>query len=538
MDRSTEDSKGPLPAIWVSLALLVCFSALFMTFKSESLEAVDGAGRAFGVLDRDTPTIHGNNHMLFEVNLDAFHKMVGVFAEDPKTRMDFYKRSSLLNSLTGAAAIVLAFLIGLELMGNLRAALFGSLLTGLSISFSLHATNPNEPMPGIFLSCLALYLCLRSNWLLIVLAGGFFAYSMACYQSMAAFGPAAAIALFWPKDGQSLRFSNTLKPALLLTSFLLFTVLIYTWAYSQFLGISNLSEAAERFKEMHGKGDKGIWGAPTLADLVRIVHSWPTQVFALPFSGFRETYLVAEDSKLELLKYLVLAGTTYGLMALGFVYFWSEIKMRAAGALRNFAIICSMIFIPLLAAFYWDPHYNKLWIQPSIGLLMLSSAWVDSNRIKIPWKTYYIPAFAVLLLIWNLKEKIIPNAIGNDELVSTLEIWDQSIPEDAAVIVEWNKEGIYFSRLFPAKRDFFYLSSEAVYSSEKEVITSIHSKHDDPNKKLYFIGLLHLDEREWEPFLGDQLQLRYESFEPFRKNAERVSESSENPLFHVILDDK
>lgn len=509
---------------WVLFAASLTWLGLWRT---SDLTIVDGAARCLEVYATETIQVHGNNHLLYPVNQAAFHAVVEAVAGPAQDRLAFFRRSAWLNVIAGAAAVTLTSALARALGARRGMAVLAGLALLSSTAFNLQATSPNETILPLSLSLLGLWLCVASQgatrWAAAALAGGVFAYAMASYQSMAAWGPAAALALCWPRQPGDRWRRGIARAALLGVSFLGSVALIYGWAYHAFGGLDSTGAMLARFFELDGAGDKQVWGHFSVANVLLLPLSLPHMVWAQTFGGVRQTYLHGEGMGMAWLHLLISSSLIYGLSAWAI---WRAVPSLKSWPMRSWAILATMTLLPLLPLTYWTPFYNKLWLQPlvglCIGLALVASHAIDYQPVRQRRWVCVGAAALALILGWNTIASLRPSAQGQAEVLQTVAAWDQSIPADALVFTEWNAESVHFAKLYPAERRLtdiiavaVDLPSAALHAEMAQQITEAHHA----GRSVYFIGILQHDQTAWEHFYERALQLPYDDFAPYREQA-------------------
>ena len=185
--------------------------ALYATFPSNQYTAVDGSLRCLPYMNSTKWELHGNNHMLYPVNVMLWSRiMATLFNMKPKDPFDFIRIIELMNSFFAAVGVAMFFLILKKATSNIKISILGACALAFSNAFIVNAVNSNEPMVGFTISTLAIistYAWLKSDRIFLGFIGAFLlSFSMATYQSMFLIAPSLiALSILFPYT----RIANT-----------------------------------------------------------------------------------------------------------------------------------------------------------------------------------------------------------------------------------------------------------------------------------------------------------------------------------------
>lgn len=504
------------------LALLALMTfLLFAALRSRHYTSVDGAVRCVEVFHRQEPFVHENNHLLYPVNVFAWHRLSGWMGLRAETPLEYLRLTQLMNG--AAAAVTLAAFAALLWLATAswQAALTGAALLGLSRAFLLHATNSSEPMVGLMWSCLALLLLAlarRSGSLLpAALAGALFALALATYQSMALAAPIGLVLCLARRPGEPRRPLRLLAAAI--AGGLLGTALIYGLAYG-LTGTGTAGAMVRRFFSMGGAA--GTFGGLSLRKTVLLPLGLANNLIpVLPadFSGFNSLLrnpVAALRAGLAVLVLLAWAA----LVAVRTRRAWDRLpdssRLGIAAALTG-------VLTTVIAPLAWEPLYDKLWLQPLACLLFLLVVALVSGAF--PRRGRDAGDLLALLLAANLGWAWESHRRDSPRLREAEQVARQVEPRDL-LIRDWDQVSVLYGALWGDARDrhTFDFPTRAVRSGPG-VLDELRQEMDGARARggrIWFLGILDQPPGPWEEFLGKKAGVPYESLETYRRETRIV----------------
>ena len=347
------------------------------------------------------------------------------------------------------------------------------------------------------------------------------ALAMASYQSMVFLGLACGlVALLWPADGnQTLSRIRIDRAVVLALSFLVGTLLIYGACY-WLAGIHTLQQVRDVFFTVPARD---VCGGLSLAKAMNLpVGLANAVVISIPhdYEGLRWLFRT---------QHLWLFRALFSVAGIAGILLWGSCRRPTASAptwLRPFTIACwSSLALGLGLQFYWQPLYDKLWLQPLWILALLlftSTAFVArlsrSSRLALA-------AFAVACLTANLGAAIHsarwpwPNFDEANRVATMLG------PNDL-VITDWSSVALLYGRIWAGdarSMDFPTTTCARLSAGLKEMETKMSDTRAHGGN-VYFLGTLDLTDAVWEPFLGKHCGVPYPSLQTYRDQARTVAD--------------
>ena len=521
---STTELKLPRTPI-LFICIVVAFFAFYARLASNNYTAVDGGVRCLDVFFAGQPFIHGNNHMLYPYHIYVFNKALSSCGLTASDAIQYFHLSIFLNAAAAAMALGVLFLIMLDLGISDKLSVLGVTLLAFSDSFAINATNPNEPMAGLCLSAIAVWLSLvadrRRSFFLSCLSGCVFAYAMATYQSMIFWLPAVlAVYVFKLWKEKDNKLSCFILLGAVVSAFLISTIVIYGYAYDRFYHISGFSRCFARFLQADGFGH-GAWGKFSLINFPMLFPGLVQAFFHLPFAGLRQTFLDPASVKLWILPFVVVAV----LCAMLLFVIQRLIKQQDLNKWIWFMLLL-FVMIPSVCPFYWTITYSKLWLQPLAAFAVLTAFSLSAlnkvvaNGQKRQWIIGFVIAFSAIMLTWNEVTVLLPNHHGTPEVDTIMSQIDMNVEDNSLVFTNWDAVGVTFSHLYPRSREIISLPALVIETRPSGLQKFMDAKIADAVKQgrhVYFLGVLDTARTDWDAFFKSQLGVDYDSFEKYRK---------------------
>ena len=352
-------------------------------------------------------------------------------------------------------------------------------------------------------------------------AGLLLALAMASYQSMVFIGVACGlVALLWPAEGEQTASRIRIdRAAVLALSFLAGTLLIYGACY-WLAGAHTLQQVREVFFTVPAKD---VYGGLSIAKAMNLpVGLANAVVVSIPhdYEGLRWLFRT---------QHFWIARTLMTVAVIAVVFLWSSFRKAGASVpawLRPFTIACwSSLALGLGLQFYWQPLYDKLWLQPLWILALLAftrSAFVARlSRVS----KFALAGLAVAGVALNLGAAIHsargpwPN-FDEANRVATL------IGPNDFVITDWSSVALLYGRIWAGdarSMDFPTTTCARVSTGLHEMEKRISATRARGGN-VYFLGTLDLTESVWEPFLGEHCGVPYASVQTYREQARTVAQ--------------
>lgn len=518
------------------LIIILFFALLYNIFNSNSYTVADGNMRCVEVFNAGKPYLHGNNHMLYPVNIYYFNKFLERFGIKSEDGFKYFRHSEIMNAVAGALSLGIVYLILSALTGSSLYSILGVLCLGFTKTFLECATNPNEAMVGFFFNVLSIwffYLSISRNKIIYsCLSGAFLSYAIATYSAMSS-GAAVILVyiykIFLDKDNRVYYVKLTF---FYLVSLFAGIVIIYGISYNVFLHITNFREGLKQFLRPYyiEEGRKTVWGTLYLKNFILIFYAFIQAIFQLPYYELREAFLGEHKNygvALVLVVPIMLTAGTWIML--------SDASLRLIKAGRKYAGTTIFLIIFLAGAvsypLYIQANHSKLWSQP-IAVFVVLATWVfatsfridiyrnNARRIKI-----FLSIFFIIMMAWNISNVLIPNHAGEKDLVTLASNFDDLIEKNSLVFIEWDRVGPIFGIFFKGQRDTVSVPTLVMTMLKHRVVEYIDSeieKAKGNNRQVYFIGLLNKPKYKWNLFFG-KMGISYESFQKYRDRTKLVA---------------
>ena len=525
-------------------ALIVGAAALlvFVGLRTRQYTDVDGALRCLEVFRHPGVFFGGNNHLLYPLDVLAWTRLAGFLGANVRDAESFIRVTQGLNALAAAATIALVYWLVAGATASRGAALAAAAAVAFSRAFLLHATNAAEPMVGLFLSLLALASAelgvRRGRAWPIAAAGIALALSMATYESMVLVAP-AAVALCLVSDGEARPRPKThpgpRRVGVMVVSAAISGLAIYGLAYAA-SGTGGPGEMVRRFVTVPGAG---IWGGLRLSKLANAPLGGVNAVVpALPrgYAGLR-TLLRSPEQRVALawISLLIVgAGAAVVAMLVRARRAWSAFPAdrRRMGASLAVGLIFALV-VPL----YWDPVYDKLWLQPlalaaCLGAVALAPVGVAPPRSgRRTAVTALVVGLAAVNLGWAVpaSRKRSPYLEPARQVAATVRAGD-------LVVHDWDPVSVLYTSMWPESARQVDFISAAIELGQTE-LTGLRDAVAAAQRRggtVYFLGVLDEPRAAWNAFVGHFSHIPYEALDGYRDSA-RIVASFPAPVGQVTL---
>ncbi len=520
---------------WIqSTILFFSFLLFYATFRSPDLMAVDGPPRSCEVYHRQEIFFHGNNHLLYPVNVRMWDRLMRLLLDECEDPLQFARRTQLMNGFAAAASVAVMFLLVRGGTGSRGIAIWAACAYGFSRAVLLHATNAAEPPVGLLMSFSAVAAAAMARkagrvWL-AALAGVLLAAAMATYQTMILVGPAvlllcAARTAGQPASGVSVSRDQALRVIGLLAGSTVGVVGIYAWAYSR-QGISGFGALLQRFLTVDGGTE--VYGGLSVSKAVNTPIGLVGNLFyAYPsdYAGLR--WLLrnhATDGWAVWLLVLLLANVVGAVVLAGLVWRrWGSLSrsQRLPLVAASFGLAFTLV-----GPIYWNPTYDKLWLQPIAAIVLLvgfalAALPPSRNRRAIMAGCMTMVFMEVLSnCLW-----VIPNFSQETPYLHEAQKVNEMLRPDDLLIDDWDRVSILYVTLYGFGRPQLCLPS-AAYERGAAVIDDLREmirRAETRGGRVYFLGVMDHTEASWQPFLGAHLHVPYHALDEFRDRCRPVA---------------
>ncbi len=523
--------------IFPFIGVWIVFAFVYLTLRSNQFTAVDGALRGMQVYWRRPPYIGSNNHLLYPANVYAWSEFLKTLGAGWNGPIAFVRLIQAMNAFFGAGAVALVYLLIRRLAGVNASAMAGALIFGLSHAVLMHAANSAEPVVGLFVSLAASAIAIEGisqnkiGWLM--LSGFLLALALANYESMFLIAPPLLLMasllsgpdcapeelpfsqLDFPSglDEAAIRLKRVFAMA---AGFFIGVIAIYGTAF-YCAGIHSPRAMILRFLSMGG--GRKVYGGWSISKAVNFPAGFIGNLFGiLPrnYGGLR--LLVREDRLARLTLILVLgivlaaaAATIYSGLIQKARKFMPRLTVRillGAGA--------SFVFFPNI---YWDPTYDKLWLQPLAVIVVFAA--VSADKLE-GWRYKAAGVMAALIIIGegaiNLPKAWAEHTRPTACLEDARAVANLARPTDK-VVADFDPVSTLWLALYDDRP-----SRSLVFPAENPSV-SLSTLRDWTNQcglsgcRILFINVLTQSRSVWNGFLGNRVGVPYGALDDYRLTA-------------------
>ncbi|HMD31866.1 MAG TPA: hypothetical protein VKG84_08135 [Candidatus Acidoferrales bacterium] len=536
------DWRGP---VLIPALVFLAFAWLFVMLRSNDTFAVDGSSRCLDVYRRGTLFFHPNNHLLYPANVLAWTRMAAVLGMKPDGPIEYFALVEVMNCLAGAGALgILSFLM-YQATSSWSWAIAGTAGYGLSKGFLESATNPNEPMVGLFWSFLAVLAAsasfkVKSNWPATV-SGLLFSLAMASYQTMILLAP-AAILLLW-RGGSVEERAGAAAPrrysriGVFALSGVASSALIYGWAYWR-SGTQGLAAMIQRFFRHE---DARAYLGVSVERAVSVPIGMVRNIFPV-LVHFRSVHEALAEQKLQLVVlFLVLLAfcAFLGYCIARLAGNWSELsqarKTAVVAASAGFLFSCAPLFI-------WFSNYDKFWLQPLACLafflvIALGATPREARRPSLVFRA--APALLLAGVLTNITWAVPAHTRPNTEFEESRRLAGLIGPDDL-LVGDWDNVSGAYGAVWARDGHMISFPYDAVLYG-KEATSRLREailKTKEKGGRVYFLSVLDITERAWNLFLAPKCGVPYSDLDSYRLHSKVIArfEGRDGPVALRQLD--
>lgn len=508
-----------------AFGLFAFFVALFLILRSNQFGAVDGPLRSLAVYHNPHLFFHGNNHLLYPVNILVWTKLAAAFGFVANTPSEYLHLSQAMNSVCAAATLLFVWLLitGISADRVLALALVG--MYGFSRAFVLHATNAAEPVVGLMFSVAALFVLRQglrySMSPLIALAGLLMALAYASYQAMfLSFFLCLWLCIFGLREQRDSLAARVRTVFVFGLSCALGIVLIFTWAYSS-QGIPFGPEMVRSFLSV--AGSSAGYGGLSASKIVNFPIGLANNLVQVVPHGYEGLHWLLRTHNAKWLVAIAAMACLVLLLVGVFARSAIHIYQRSSPVERvRYSLGLVSLFPLFFALIYWDPLYDKLWLLP-LGILVITLASIAAGAFMS--RGMRNAAVATLLVViaieapTNLYSAIADSRSETDGLQDANKVISLVKPEDAIVLDFDQISALYIA--YSGNANAIMLPTLLRAEADRTLSAQL-ARCRETHGKFYFLGILDQTEAVWKPFMEARLGIQYGSFNEYRSHSRTV----------------
>jgi hypothetical protein len=519
--------RMPRSDLLTGLGVFVAAASLYVLLRTQQYLAVDGAIRCLYIYWHGRPMAGGNNHLLYFVDVFVWTRMLSFAGVRATNAFDFMRLTQFMNALAAAGSIAMFWLLCHRATKDAGVASIAAGAYAFSNAFLLHATSTAEPMLGLFwsfasVSAVASGLAVSSRPRLF--AGGvLLLLAMATYESMVLIGPAELVLIFYWDERRSSH--NRIAALWFLGGCIAGGIAAYVPVYA--LSGSTVPLAMwHRFLGAGGGTD--VYGGMSAAKLINLPMGFANGIVSsLPvdYQGVRAFLRFHHHDR-----WMVLTSTAVILSAgwlvwtwLRFAFVWAAIERRLRLILGCCAVALVFDLLPLI---FWDPLYDKLWLQPVAVVLfawgVIFAAWLRLYQ----WGPISVAEATLVVVILTVGfVRALESSRSSPPCLAAARHLDEILRSSDLLVAEWEPVSVLYSSFWGDGAKRFDLPTSATENGTKTLLLLDDeiSRTRASGGRVYFLGVLDMPEVSWKPFLADKCHLPYHSLDGMRRCAKPVA---------------
>jgi hypothetical protein len=510
----------------IPVVLWLLFSTACILLASNQYTAVDGALRCLNVYWHRPPYLGPNNHLLYLANVWLWWHLATALGFRASGPFAFLRTVAAMNALSGGGAVALVSALVWRFTRNWKISLMAALVYAMSWTLLLHSTSSAEPPPGLFVSLAAVFATvegLAHDRLVLVFIGGIgLALALANYESMFLVAPLVFLLCFVWTGKRTAGLTGSARPLIRLLISVLGSVAgvagIYVAAYHR-LGIARPGQMFRTF--FHVGGEPEVYAGFGFSKLINFPAGLVNNVIAVFPSGYQGLRWMLQRNNVLWAAALAAVG-----VVVGGVLFLVAFAVRPLYQTRRGKVLCSLcvacLMIDCLPQLYWDPMYDKLWLQP-LALIVLLGGILAGTLDNASASRLGAMVLLIILLEagFNLPRVVFAHTEKTRCLSDAARIAELIEPHDK-VVTDFDPVSSLWMGLYDGNPQRTLLFPATPASSSLATLDRWTLECAGSSCRIFFVALLDQPREVWDEFLTKRLKVPYNELEQYRQTSQSV----------------
>jgi hypothetical protein len=223
------------------------------------------------------------------------------------------------------------------------------------------------------------------------------------------------------------------------------------------------------------------------------------------------------------LAFLLLIGAA--VTAILGVLLWRHRRMLGASQRLALGVTSVGLACTLVGPLYWDPTYDKLWLQPMAAITAFVALALSALPATRGRRLLVLVCVGLLAVEIGLNGRwVIANA-GQDTpyLREARQVGELLRPEDL-LVYDWDRVSMLYSSLYGFGQPKLCLPTVATARGAAVIddVREMVERAEGRGGRVYFLGVLDHTEESWQSFLGDRLGVPYHLLDEYRRRSRPV----------------
>jgi hypothetical protein len=238
-----------------------------------------------------------------------------------------------------------------------------------------------------------------------------------------------------------------------------------------------------------------------------------TAILPIKYSGIRS--LLRPSPDVRPLLALTVAGALVA--SLLFLVFRSARRCCESGRMRRAGLILlAALLFDFFPVIYWDPMYDKLWLQP-LALIAIAGAAI-AVWSGLWWNIFFRSLVLLLIAVEAIANVPIARTAHREPtrcLGDAQQVALMVKPRDK-VICDFDDVSALWMSLYDSTPSRTLVFPAASPSTSRQTLEKWKAECAKSGCRMLFVGLLDESEASWKPFLGDRVGVPYSALDSYR----------------------
>jgi hypothetical protein len=215
-------------------------------------------------------------------------------------------------------------------------------------------------------------------------------------------------------------------------------------------------------------------------------------------------------------------------------YVWAELARRQRLILTCCGVALAFDIFPLI---FWDPLYDKLWLQP-LAVVFFASSLVFAEWYRLHrWRLILVPdALLVAVIVTSGFASALKASLSSTPWLGAARQLAGTLRSSDLLVSQWDPVSLLYASFWGNGAKVFDVAGNATVYGAKALplLEDQVSTIKDSGGRIFFLGIIDMPDAVWKPYLEDRCHLSYHSLDAMRRCAKPVEELTYNQRKEVL----